>query len=173
MGYMLMADLYGEMPYSEPLGSNPTPVYDDGKTIFDGCIERLNLALEFFNKTQEEGATPLAAGDSWNNGDVQKWIKLVHGLQARWLNKLSKKSALYNPESVLAALSKAPQSNAENTVMKHNNSGNQDTNFTVGDPYQNSVIWDCSAWGATQRYTRWYQKSVYQPERKRRHRPAY
>lgn len=157
MGYMLMADLYGEMPYSEPLGSNPTPVYDDGKTIFDGCIERLDLALEFFNKTQEEGATPLAAGDSWNKGDVQKWIKLVHGLQARWLNKLSKKSALYNPESVLVALSKAPQSNTENTVMKHNNSGNQDTNFTVGDPYQNSVIWDCSAWGATQRYTRWYQ----------------
>ena len=56
----------------------------------------------------------------------------------------------------LAALSKAPQSNADNTIMKHNNSGNQDTNFTVGDPYQNSVIWDCAAWGATQRYTKWY-----------------
>lgn len=40
--------------------------------------------------------------------------------------------------------------------MKHSNAGDQDTNFTVGDPYQTSVIWDCSAWGATQRYTKWY-----------------
>ena len=156
MGYMLMTDLYGEMPYSEPLGSNPTPVYDDGQTIFNGCMERLDLAIEFFNKTQEPGATPLAAGDSWNNGDVQKWLKLCYGLKARWLNKLSKKSALYNPQAVLDALAKAPQSNNDNTIMKHSNAGDQDTNFTVGDPYQTSVIWDCSAWGATQRYTKWY-----------------
>ena len=156
MGFMLMADLYGEMPYSEPLGSNPTPVYDDGQTIFNGCMDRIDLALEYFNMTQEEGATPLAAGDSWNQGDVQKWIKLCYGLKARWLNKLSKKSTLYDPQAVLDALAKAPQSNSESTIMKHSNAGDQDTNFTVGDPYQTSVIWDCAAWGTTQRYTKWY-----------------
>jgi len=155
MGYMLMADLYGEMPYSEPLGSNPTPVYDDGQTIFNGCLERLDLAIEYFNKAQEEGAVPLSAGDSWNQGNVQKWIKLCYGLKARWLNKLSKK-ALYNPQAVLDALAKAPQSNNESTIMKHSNAGDQDTNFTVADPYQTCVIWDCAAWGATQRFTRWF-----------------
>ncbi len=156
MGYMLMTDLYGEMPYSEPLGSNPTPIYDSGETIFNGCLARLDQAIDYFNMTQEEGATPLAAGDSWNGGDVQKWLKLCYGLKARWLNKLSKKSALYDPQSVLDALAQAPQSNNDNTIMKHSNAGDQDTNFTVGDPYQTSVIWDCAAWGATQRYTKWY-----------------
>ncbi|MDD4500734.1 MAG: SusD/RagB family nutrient-binding outer membrane lipoprotein [Bacteroidales bacterium] len=156
MGYMLMTDLYGEMPYSEILGSNPTPVYDNGETIFNGCMARLDKAIEYFNMPQEEGATSLAAGDSWNGGDVQKWLKLCYGLKARWLNKLSKKSALYDPQAVLDALAKAPQSNNDNTIMKHSNAGDQDTNFTVGDPYQTSVIWDCAAWGATQRYTKWY-----------------
>ena len=28
--------------------------------------------------------------------------------------------------------------------------------FTVSDPYQASVIWDCTGYGSTQRLTRWY-----------------
>lgn len=155
MGYMLMADLYGEMPYTDACSANPTPVYDDGKTIFEGCMARIDQALEYFNMTPEPGSTPFSQGDSWNNGDVQKWIKLCYGLKARWLNHLSKKSS-YDPQAVLDAASKGPQSLAESTIMKHFNGGNQDENITVGDPYQTSVVWDCAAWGATQRLTKWY-----------------
>ena len=33
-GFMLMTDLYGEMPYTDAVGENATPVYDNGKTIY-------------------------------------------------------------------------------------------------------------------------------------------
>ena len=107
MGFMLMLDYHGEIPYTEALSSSLTPKYDDGQTIFNGCMERLDSALVNFQKEQPATATPLSSGDSWNNGDVQKWIKLCYGLKARWLNKLSKKSSLYDPQAILDAVANA------------------------------------------------------------------
>ena len=40
--------------------------------------------------------------------------------------------------------------------MKHYNVEGDEVNFTVSDPYQASVIWDCTGYGSTQRLTRWY-----------------
>ena len=65
-----------------------------------------------FSKTQEAGVPPLSSGDLWNGGDVNKWIKLCWGLKARYMLKLSKKTDLFNADSVLYCLSKGPQSNA-------------------------------------------------------------
>ncbi len=115
-GFMLMLDLYGEMPYTDALGPDITPAYDDGKTIFYGCMDMLDKAIENLSKEQPVTATPLSDGDIWNGGDPQRWLKLAYGLKARWLNNLTKKS-FYDPDAVLAALEKAPQSNADNTVM--------------------------------------------------------
>ncbi|HTE29223.1 MAG TPA: SusD/RagB family nutrient-binding outer membrane lipoprotein, partial [Chryseolinea sp.] len=42
LGYMEMLDLYGEMPYTEAGTGNPSPSPDDGKTIFNGCMAKLN-----------------------------------------------------------------------------------------------------------------------------------
>ena len=134
MGFMLMADWYGEIPYTESLSSILSPAYSDGKTIFEGCIADLDKALEYFQKTQPSEATPLSKGDSWNGGDVQKWIKLVYGLKARWLNNLSKKS-IYNPTSILDAVSKGPQNTAESTIIQHvNDPADVVGDVLVGDP---------------------------------------
>ncbi|WP_313184796.1 SusD/RagB family nutrient-binding outer membrane lipoprotein [Sphingobacterium siyangense] len=124
-GFMLMEDMYGEMPYTEALTPNVSPKYDDGKTIFYGCLDMLDKAIENLSKTQVATATPLANGDIWNGGDTKKWLKLAYGLKARWLNNLSKKS-FYNPDEVLKALEKAQQSNADNTVMEAINTSETD-----------------------------------------------
>jgi hypothetical protein len=76
LGYMQMLDLYGEMPYTEAGTGNPSPKPDDGKTIYNGCMDKLNEAIGLFNKTQEVGAPALSSGDLWNGGDVSKWLKL-------------------------------------------------------------------------------------------------
>jgi hypothetical protein len=115
LGYMEMLDLYGEMPYTEAGTGNPSPKPDDGKTIFKGCMAKLNEAIDLFSKTQPAGVPALAAGDLWGNGDVNKWIKLCWGLKARYMLKLSKK-AEFNPDSVLYCVSKGPQSIADNMV---------------------------------------------------------
>ena len=120
-GFMLMLDIYGEMPYTDALGKSITPVYDDGKTIYYGCMNMLEKAIENLSKVQPPTATSLSEGDIWNGGDVRKWIKLAYGLKARWLNNISKKES-YDRKAVLAALEKAPQSVADNTVMRFINS---------------------------------------------------
>lgn len=120
-GFMLMLDLYGEMPYTQALGSDITPSYDDGKTIFYGCMDMLEKAIENLSKAQPASATPLSNGDIWNGGDNQKWVKLAYGLKARWLNNLSKKS-FYDPDAVLYALNKAASSVDDNTTVQFINS---------------------------------------------------
>ncbi|MDR1782821.1 MAG: SusD/RagB family nutrient-binding outer membrane lipoprotein [Dysgonamonadaceae bacterium] len=156
MGFMVLADDLGEMSYLGALGSDLNPDYDDGKTIFYGCLDELEQAIELFKKTQEPGATPLSAGDNWNQGDVNKWIKLCYGLKARWLNNLTKK-AEYNADEVLAALANAPQSNAESTVINHEDSDPNNTDNLWGDPVKQSYVWIwlCN-WSRTYYVTKWY-----------------
>lgn len=125
-GYMLMTDLYGEMPYEEGLGESATPKFSDGKTIFKGCMDDIDEAIELFSKTQDPGKTDaLSVGDAWNGGDVNKWLKMAYLFKARWINHLTKKGAgsykdlKWDSAEILACLAKAQQSNADNTVINH------------------------------------------------------
>ena len=148
-GFMMMLDMFGEMPYTEALGSNITPPYDDGKTIFYGCLDMIEEAVTNLSKNQPPSATLLSGGDIWNGGDPQKWIKLAYGLKARWLNNLSKKS-FYDPDAILEALSKAPQSVADNTFIQFINS-------PTSDRAQNLAAIQHYNFSATgNRLTKWY-----------------
>ena len=124
-GYMLMTDLYGEMPYEDGLSQNALPVYSTGKTIYLGCFDQLDEAIELLQKPIDVSLPPLSVGDFWNNGDTGKWLKLCYLLKARWINKLNKKGAgsylegKYDESTILECLSKAMQSNADNTVINH------------------------------------------------------
>lgn len=155
MGFIMMVDLYGEMPYTDAVGANYAPYYDNGDQIYHGCLEDLDKAIEYFKMTQEPGATPLADGDAWCGGDPNAWIRLCYGLKARWLNNLTKTSE-FNPEAVLAALEQGPTSNAQNVTMRHYNVATASTCFTVGDAYGPNTTWDSWGWGAAQRFNRYY-----------------
>ena len=161
MGSIMMADLYGEMPYTYAVGEDFTPSFDNGEVIYAGSLADLDKAIEYFSKPQENGAPALSAGDIWNGGDVQKWIKLAYGLKARWLNNLSKVTAeknglKYDPAAILAALENAPKTTSENITMRHYNVETASTNFTVGDAYGPNVTYDSAAWGTGQRLNRWF-----------------
>ena len=136
-GFMLMTDLYGEMPYEEAAGTDPSitaPKYANGKTIYLGCLKDIDDAIELFGKTQNTAAASLAAGDWWMNGNVDKWVKFANFLKARWILKLSKKPAgnyldgKYDEAALLAALAAGPQSNADNAILHHT-----DNNSTTHD----------------------------------------
>ena len=155
LGFMIMLDIYGEMPYSQALTGNPSPGFDDGKAIFNGCMAKLNEAINLFGKTQGTTAPSLATGDLWNGGDVNKWIKLCWGLKARYMLKLSKKADLYNADSILYCLSKGPQTNADNTIGPgYNNS--TDLQYLVADPVVTNGNWDYAAFGSNQRFSQFH-----------------
>ena len=126
-GFMAMTDLYGEMPYTQAGAEPATPEYDTGKTIYLGCFECIDKAIEYLEKGQSQDSSlpTLATGDFWNQGDLNKWIKLAYMLKARWINKLNKKGAgsyldgKYDADEILRCLDKAMQSNADNTVVNH------------------------------------------------------
>ena len=130
-GFMLMTDLYGEMPYkSSEAEAGVTPTYNDGKTIYLGCLADLDTAIEMFQKEQGSATASLAVGDIWNGGSVDKWLKLAYLLKARYINKLIKKGegsyleGKYDAAEILACLDKAQQSNADNTVFNHIDANN-------------------------------------------------
>lgn len=125
-GYMLMTDLYGEMPYTQGLSESAIPEYDNGKTIYLGCLKDIDEAIDLLSRSIDTNKMPsLAVGDFWNNGDVNKWSKLANLLKARWINKLIKKGegsyleGKYDRQAILDCLSKAMTSNADNTVINH------------------------------------------------------
>ena len=153
-GFMMLADLFGEVPYTDAFGDNPSPVYDTGKTIFLGCVADIDEAIELFSRQQEtiNGVTPrsLAEGDSWNGGDADKWLKMCYLLKARWLNHLTKKEAgsylegKYDAQEILNCLQHAQQSNDDNTLVPHT-----DTNTLSHDvlgwnePVDYSALYSC------------------------------
>jgi hypothetical protein len=155
LGYMEMLDLYGEMPYTQAGTGNPSPKPDDGKTIFNGCMSKLNEAIGLFAKTQEAGSPSLATGDLWSGGDVSKWIKMCWGLKARYMLKLSKKADLYNGDSILYCLSKGPQSIADNIVGPGFNNSTV-TDYLLGDPVVTNGNFDYAAYGSTIRISQYY-----------------
>jgi hypothetical protein len=155
LGYMQMLDLYGEMPYKEAATGNPSPKPDDGKTIYYGCMAKLNEAISLFSKAQEAGAPSLTAGDMVNKGNVDKWIKLCWGLKARYMLKLSKKSDLYNPDSILICLSKGPQSIADNVVEQGLNNSTV-VDYLIGDPVVTNGNFNYAGYGNNQRISQYY-----------------
>lgn len=155
LGYMEMLDLYGEMPYTEAATGNPSPKPDDGKTIYYGCMAKLDEAINLFSKEQETGAPALSNGDLWNNGNVDKWIKLCWGLKARYMLKISKKADLFNADSVLYCLSKGPQSNADNTIGPGYNNSTV-TDYLYGDPVVTNGNFDYAGYGNNQRIAEYY-----------------
>ncbi|MCH5345810.1 MAG: SusD/RagB family nutrient-binding outer membrane lipoprotein [Muribaculaceae bacterium] len=156
LGFMEMLDLYGEMPYDEALTGNPAPKYSDGKRIWEGCLAKIDHAIELFSTPQAPAATPLSSGDIWNGGDVNKWIKLCYGLKARWLLRVSKNSEYFKPDEILACLDKAMSSNNDNTFQACYDQKGDKTDFLLGDPIMTNGNWDTAAYGKNQWASKYY-----------------
>jgi len=118
-------------------------------------MAKLDEAISLFSKEQETGAPALSNGDLWNNGDVDKWIKLCWGLKARYMLKVSKKADLFNADSVLYCLSKGPQSNADNTIGPGYNNSTV-TDYLYGDPVVTNGNFDYAGYGNSQRIAQYY-----------------
>lgn len=158
LGFMLMTDWYGEMPYTEALGEAVTPVFDDGKTIFEGCIKDIDEAIDYLKREQPVTASKLSEGDSWNGGDVNKWLRMCYGLKARWLNNLSKKTGVYDTGAILKLLEEAPQSNSDNTIVNHVDvAGDNVGDVLFEDPLMASIVFSNVGMNTSVRITKWYE----------------
>lgn len=122
-GFIYLADFYGMLPYDEfDDAATITPKFDDGAYIEEKALALLDEGIAELNKTQDVKAASLAEGDILNQGNVDKWIRLANGLKARIYIHHSKQSS-YDPAKVLDALSKAPQTDDQSTIMQYVDEG--------------------------------------------------
>ncbi|MFD1771771.1 SusD/RagB family nutrient-binding outer membrane lipoprotein [Sphingobacterium suaedae] len=118
-GFGYLADYYGVLPYQEFDNRDIlTPKFDDAEYVYGEVFKLLEEAIVELKKDQGEFAPALTAGDTYNKGNVDNWIKLAYGLKARFLSHLNKKS-VYDPDAVLAALENAPKTAAESTIYQY------------------------------------------------------
>jgi len=112
----LVADLWGDAPYSDAFNPNKLTVkYDSQQDLYKTSITLLDSAILELTKTTSI-IKLLATNDLIHAGDRNKWIKTAYALKARLLNKVSKTST-YNPAAVLAAVTSSYTSNADDAGM--------------------------------------------------------
>ncbi|RYY22648.1 MAG: SusD/RagB family nutrient-binding outer membrane lipoprotein, partial [Chitinophagaceae bacterium] len=112
----LVNDLWGDVPFSEAFnGENFTPKYDSQEEVYKATMGLLDSAISQLARTDAviklQGAKDLIHG-----GARPKWLLTAHALKARLLNKVSK-TASYSPSAVLASVTNAYKSNADDAGM--------------------------------------------------------
>jgi hypothetical protein len=118
-------------------------------------MAKLNEAISLFGQAQPVTAPSFAAGDMWLQGNPAQWIKFCYGLKARYMLKLSKKTDLFNADSILYCLSKGPQSNGDNVIQQGYNNSNV-LDYLYGDPVVTNSNYDYAGEGSNQRISQFY-----------------
>jgi len=109
-----ITDMWGPVPYEQAL--DPTirePKYDEQKVVYEGVHAQLQQAIEELNAPI--GRRP-AINDLLFEGDISRWIKLAHHLQARHHLRLAYapgENSTARAQAALTALQNAFQSNAD------------------------------------------------------------
>lgn len=135
--YATLVDLFGNVPYTEALNfSNPSPKYDDAKTIYLDIINRLDAAIAKLDGTGEG----FASQDLIYQGDVNLWKKAANSLKLR----LAMRIADVDPAKAASMATSAVQSGVISS-----NGENLSLDYIVTPPYTNPVYEDLVLSGRT------------------------
>jgi hypothetical protein len=112
--FQIITDLWGPVPYREAFHPDiREPSYDDQKTVYAAILAQLDTAVA-------ELSTPIGrlpnANDLLYNGDMSKWLKLAHFLQARAELRLARatgEDSVAHANNALAALAGGLAGNAD------------------------------------------------------------
>jgi hypothetical protein len=98
----LIADMFGDAPWSEAALTNPdgspkhmSPKIDKQEDIYKGVFAYLDTAIVDLQKSD---VSPIGAYDFLYKGDGEKWLKLAYGLKARYTLRLLAKASDRNAE---------------------------------------------------------------------------
>ncbi|HEY9450909.1 MAG TPA: SusD/RagB family nutrient-binding outer membrane lipoprotein [Gemmatimonadaceae bacterium] len=112
--FEVITDLWGPVPYNEAFKPEiREPKYDSQKTVYEGILASLDTAIADMSSTT--GRLP-GTNDLLFNGDMSKWIKLAHFLQARTQLRMAYaqgEDMTARANAALTALSGALTSNAD------------------------------------------------------------
>lgn len=130
MNLGLAADSWSSVPYSAGFtGKIIQPAYDAADKVYQSIFNLIDESIQLIN-TGSDAGVPASDKDLIYGGNMEQWLKLAYGLQARYLNHLSKMSS-YNPSEIIAATEKGLGDNGDDAQL---------TFFDVRNPWSQIAI---------------------------------
>jgi Starch-binding associating with outer membrane len=112
----MLNDLWGSVPYSSAFDAHIIqPPYTSDDSVYIYCLSLLDDGIQQLKRADTKYELD-AAKDLMFGGNASAWVKTAYAVKARILNHISKKTT-YNAAGVLAALSNAYTSNADDAQM--------------------------------------------------------
>lgn len=96
------ADVWGDIPYREAVGTALTPHLDPQQQVFSDIQAQLDTAILYLQCTSPTCAGP-GPNDLFYNGDLTKWAALAHTLKARFFMHVTPQ----DPSGYASALAEA------------------------------------------------------------------
>lgn len=152
--FQVITDLWGPAPYTDAFHPEiREPKYDKQQFIYNGVLANLDTAVTLFGSTSA-AARKITSNDLLFNGDMTRWNKLAHHLQARAQLRLAYATGedkVARANKALAALPGAFASNADDADFTYPGGVNaRNPNYTfielrtvfVGSQYMISMLQD-------------------------------
>ncbi len=109
------ADIWGDIPYSDAAGANPTPKFDGQLAVYDA----LQLLLDKAISDLAGAGTGPGGADLFYSGDRTKWTQLANSLKARFYLHTVEKLGPGQYAKVLASAQKGISSSANSFHSVH------------------------------------------------------
>jgi hypothetical protein len=104
------ADVWGDIPYREAVGSSLTPHLDPQQQVFSDIQAQLDTAIVYMQCHTGTCAGP-GPNDLFYGGDLSKWTALAHTLKARYFLHVSTQ----DPSAFASAVAEAQQGITDTT----------------------------------------------------------
>ncbi len=116
-GFQMLVDAYGDVPYSEAFegSGNFFPKYDDGQSVYDSCIQQLNVAISLIQNA-DVNSTNLGNNDIMFNGDMDQWMRFANTLKLRFIIRQSNKISASAAQSEISSTASAGYLESDATV---------------------------------------------------------
>lgn len=120
-GFMVLTDLWGDVPYSQALQAEKgddflTPGYDAQADVYTGIIQDLDDAVKMMDKSAIDG---FGSEDLVYGGDLDLWEKFANSLRLRAFLHLSEVDPVTSEAGVKEMLSKPLISSHEENAAIH------------------------------------------------------
>jgi hypothetical protein len=123
--YSIIANTYGDLPYSGALDTNLkseaidpdniTPAYDDAASVYADLFVRLDAAIA----SLDEGSGSFDGADLIYGGDVASWKKFAYSLKLRMAMTLADVNPTLSKTAAEAAIPFVFSSNDDNAVLEY------------------------------------------------------
>ena len=135
--FQIITDLWGPAPYADAFKPEiREPKYDKQQTIYAGIFANLDTAVTLLSTTSSVARKPVG-NDLLFAGDMTKWVKLAHYLQARANLRLAYATGedkVGRANKAIAALAGALASNADDADLTYPGAvGARNPNYTFQD----------------------------------------